>query len=964
MHSKVFALVVSIMLLSLALPGAALAEKPAADEINFEDYVLDLVDYTLPNGLRVILAEDHSAPVVAVDIWYHVGGANDPPGRSGFAHLFEHMMFEGSDNIGNDEYHALLEAVGANNNAYTAVDKTAYWEVAPANELPRVLWMESDRMASLGVSQEAFATQRDVVIEEFNQRVANQPYGVSGRRLLTLPFQGYVPYERSVIGNPDELLEAPLDELQAFHDTYYKPNNATLVIVGDIDVELTQALVQAYFGDIPTGEETAPITQVYPLPDEFPVTRTDPKSGYSIGYEETLVDPQVELPRYTVTVVGPPRGTADFYALGMLMDILGGGDSSRLEQNIVRQGKAAAAFAGLIDYLGASAVFAGGFPNAGDSVESVEDVIRAEFDAVIAEGVTQEELDRAKKQVLVGAITGFRDSALSTAEAIQDAVLTFGDPNAIADELEMYEAVTLDDVQRVAQTFLFERPANILITLPEGEETLAEYPGALVEPVDVELNDDPSSEVIEIELTDELLDDLPEGVISRAEVPASLPITETNFPPFDTFTLDNGLEVIFVEQSEVPKLRLQLFVGGGDAATQAEAHGLAGAVAELLTKGTTTRSGAQIAKLIESAGGSTGSNANLEWVSLSVEALSTNPRLPFNLLEDMARHSNFPQNEIDVIQEQTLVFLEQAEVNPDTLANRQFGRIAYGGHPYGNYTTVETVENMTREDVVEFYDTYFKPNNAMLVIVGDIAPEEARAQTERVFGGWEPGQVPNFLEYPEAQLGDTSVIYIVDRPESEQATIQIGNRGINARNPDRFALTVVNTTLGGGASSRLFNNLREDKGYTYGIYSRFGRPNDTSTFRVISDVDQTHAADAVREILTELEIIRTERIPEDELADTKGLLIGNFALAIEDPADFARQLSSRRLTGVPIEELNTHLQSLADISAEEAQAAAARYIDTENPIIVVVGDAQVLEPQLEELGEVRVVDQAGVGVGK
>jgi zinc protease len=573
--------------------------------------------------------------------------------------------------------------------------------------------------------------------------------------------------------------------------------------------------------------------------------------------------------------------------------------------------------------------------------------------------VTQEELDRAKKRILVGTITGFRDSALSTAEAIQDAVLTFGDPDAIGHELEMYQAVTLDDVQRVAQTYLFEKPANILITLPEGDEVVAEYPGTLVEPIEVVTSDQPSSEVLTIKGSDELFEGLPEGIISRAQVPASLPVTETDFPPFDAFTLDNGLEVIFVQQSEVPKLRLQLFVGGGDAATAAEKHGLAGVMAELLTKGTSTRSGAQIAKLIESAGGSVGSSASLEWVSLTVEALSTNPRLPFNLLEDMTRHSNFPQNELDVIKEQNLVFLEQAEVNPDTLANRQFGRVAYGDHPYGNYTTMETMENLTREDVVDFYGTFFKPDNALLVIVGDITAEEARAQTERVFAGWEPGQVPDFLDYPEAEVGDTSVIYVVDRPESEQATIQIGNRGINGRNPDRFALTVVNTALGGGASSRLFENLREDKGYTYGIRSRFGRPNDTSTFRVISDVDQTHAADAIREILMELETIRTEPIPEDELADTKGLLIGNFALAIEDPADFASQLSGRRLTGVPIEELNTHLQSLAGVTAEEAQVAAAEYIDTESPIIVVVGDAQVLKPQLVELGEVVVVDKDG-----
>jgi predicted Zn-dependent peptidase len=261
--------------------------------------------------------------------------------------------------------------------------------------------------------------------------------------------------------------------------------------------------------------------------------------------------------------------------------------------------------------------------------------------------------------------------------------------------------------------------------------------------------------------------------------------------------------------------------------------------------------------------------------------------------------------------------------------------------------------------VVEFYETYFKPNNALLVVVGDTTLEEVQAQTERVFDDWEEGDVPDFLDYPEAEIGDTSVIYIVDRPESEQATIQVGNRGINARNPDRYALIVTNAVLGSGASSRLFENLRESKGYTYGIFSRFGRPNDVSTFRVLTNVDQAHAGDAVVEILKELEQIRTEPISEEEMEDAKGLIIGNFALAIEDPGDFASQLSTRRLTGVPIEELNTYLQEIEQITPEQAQKAAAQYIDSEQPIIVVVGNGEVLKPQFEEIGEVVVVDHEG-----
>lgn len=963
MLRKIFAPIL-LLLLTVMPAGPVLAQAPETDGLNFADYALELVDYTLPNGLRVILAEDHSAPVVAVNIWYRVGGANDPPGRSGFAHLFEHMMFEGSANIANDEYFALLEAIGADNNAYTANDKTAYWEVAPANELPRVLWMESDRMASLAVTLEAFNTQREVVIEEFSQRVANRPYGVSNRRLFTLPMQGYPPYERSVIGSVEDLQAATLEEVQAFHSLYYRPNNATLVIVGDIDVPVTKALVQAYFGDIPAGEPVVPILSRYPLPESFPALTTDPDTGRVYGYRETLIDPQVELPRFAATVVGPPRGTPDFYALDLLVDILSGGDSSRFEQNIVRQGKAAAAFTGFADYLGASIIYSLAFPNAGDTVEAVQNLVLAEFDDVIENGVTAGELARVKKQVKVNAITSFRESALNTAEWLQDAALTFGDPTAIAREQELYQAVTAEDIQRVAQTYLHDRPLNILITLPEGQESRADYPGLLVEPVAVEPPAAPAPETAEITPVDDILAGLPEGVVSRSRAPASLPVTESRLPPFETFTLENGLEVIFVEQHEVPKLRLQLYVGGSNAAAPADKQGVADFLAELLTRGTAIRTAAQIAETIESAGGSVSASAALEWVSLSVEALSTDARLAFNLLDDLARHPTFPPQEFEVVKEQTLTFLEQDEVNPDTLANRQFGRIAYGNHPYGYYTSRETVQNLTRDDVVEFYRTYFKPNNALLVVVGDITADEARSQAQRALGGWEPGDVPDFLDYPEAQTGDTGVIYLVNRPDSEQATIQIGNRGINARNPDRFALEVVNTALGGGASSRLFNNLREDKGYTYGIYSRFGQPNDTSTFRVISDVDQNHAGDAVREILYELERIRTEELSEQELADTKGLLIGNFALRIEDPADFARQLSIRWLTGVPLEELNSHLQNLARVTAQEARQAAARYIDTEHPIIVVVGNAEVVRPQLEALGPVVVVDKDGNVIGE
>jgi len=943
------------LLAALALSTPVWAQSAAGDEIRFEDYALEVTDYYLENGLRVILAQDMSAPVVAVNLWYRVGGANDPAGRSGFAHLFEHMMFEGTANIPDGGWDLLLEPIGARNNAYTAPDTTAYWELAPAHELPRILWMEADRMRSLQVDERAYETQRAVVIQEYNERVANAPYGVANTRLFSQPMRGYPPYARPVIGSVEDLNAAPFAEVEAFHDLYYKPNNAVLVVVGDIDIAQAQALIQAHFGDIPAGEPVAPIYGQYAAPAPTAV-RTDEATGCLVGTEEVIIDPQIRVPRWGMTVLTPPWGTPDYYAVSLLVSILSGGDASRMERNIVQQGKAAAAFVGMNPYLTTTVVYGVAFPNSGVTLEELAGLMLDEIASVRAEGVTEAELARVKRQLVVGTLTSYRDSALDTSEWLQDATLTFGSPDTIVQELEMFEAVTTADVQRVAEQYLCQSPMNFQQALPSGEPVLVEEDSAAYPTVVQEWTPPTITPLI---LAESDLAALPAGTTSRSEVPAPLGEPVTNFPPFVSFTLDNGLDVIFVEQRELPKVQLQLVVGGADAAAPADVHGVAEMMATLITKGTVKRSAVGIAEAIESVGGSLTASAALEWTTISVDALTTDSKLAFDLLGEVARYATFPQAEFDVAQAQTLTFLEADANDPNSMANRQFGRLAFGGHPYGNITTPATIGGLTRADVRAFHRTYYRPNNALLIIVGDLTEAEARAHVQRAFGPWRPAEVPDFLAYPERQPVDTSVIYLVDRPGSEQATIQVGNIAIDARNPDRYALEVVNSALGSGASSRLFRNLREDKGYTYGVYSRFARPNDEATFRVLGDFNMETAAAAIQEILAELARIRDEAIPAQELADAKGKIIGGFALALEDPNTFAGQLAIRALTGVPIEELNGYLPALEAVTAEEAQAAAQAYIDVEAPIIVVVGDAAALEAQLATIKPVVVVDADG-----
>ena len=935
---------------------ASSARAQAGDAIRFEDYLLETTDYLLPNGLRVILAEDHSAPVVAVDIWYHVGGANDPEGRSGFAHLFEHMMFEGSENIANGEWDTLLEPIGANNNAYTSDDMTVYWEVAPSNELPRILWMEADRMRSLQVTEEAYVNQRDVVIQEFNQRVANQPYGRANLRLFTQATAGYAPYARPVIGSVEDLTAAPFADVQAFHDEYYKPNNATLAVVGDIDLDQAKALIQAYYSGIPGGEPLTPMLAEHPLPDAFPALRTDAVTGCQVGTEETLVDGQIRIPRLGMTVIAPARGHPDFYALGLLSSILSGGNASRLQRNVVQQGKAAAAFVGLDDRLGLTILYAAALPNQGGTLDEMASVMQEEFTKVRTEGVSEAELARVKQQVVAGSLTSYRASAHETAEWLQDATLTFGTPDSILTELALYEAVTVEDVQRVAQLYLCDKPMNFQLVVQDGEEstdtTTVVTPGGATEQAAAEL---PAV----LEIPDAAIAALPAGTVTTSEVPAPLGALTSNFPPFETFTLDNGLDVIFVPQNEVPKLQLQLVVGGANPAAGPEQQGIADLMADLITKGTVKKSAATIAELIEAVGGSISASAALEYTTVSVSTLTTDTRLAFSLLSEVARYAVFPQAEFDVAKAQTLTLLEQDAVAPTSMANREFGRVLFDGHPYGYITTPETVGGLTRNDVRTFHRTYYRPNNALLIVVGDLTADAAKAEAERAFGLWQTADVPDYLDYPTAAPADTAAIYLVDRPGSEQATIQVGNLGIDARNPDRYALEVTNAALGGGSSSRLFLNLREDKGYTYGVYSRFARPNAPASFRVQGDFNPETAGAAVVEILAELARIRTEPMAEAELADAKGQIIGGFALAMEDPARFADQLAARALTGVPIEELNEYLARLEAVTAAEAMAAAAKYIDSDAPLIVVVGDAATLKPQLEAIRPVLVVDGNG-----
>ena len=441
-HVAVLALVLGVVL-SLRL-GADAAVAQDTGLLNVTDDVLD-------NGLRVILVEDHSAPTVAIDVWYRVGGADDPPGRSGFAHLFEHMMFQGSANVPRGAHNDLVSEAGGNANATTAVDRTNYFQALPAHQLPLGLWLEADRMRSLVVDEANFTREREVVKEEYRQRIQNQPYGEAQLRLQTLPYD-YPPYQRPVIGSIADLDAATADEVRAFHAAYYKPNNAVLVVAGDVDVAATRELVRRYFGDIPR-RDPAPARPPY-----LPVARQQEE-------RVTLQDSLARVPATLIGYVVPPRDQPDFYAADLLAFVLGGGESSRLARALLDSGLATSASTWVAGNLGPSLFGVVLVPNPGVEPERLEQVYADELERVRTAGVDPDELTKAVNRVRTQRIRGLQ-SALGLAESVQAATFYLGDPRGVLADLERYRAVTSADLQRVTVRYLAPEARRVIQVVP------------------------------------------------------------------------------------------------------------------------------------------------------------------------------------------------------------------------------------------------------------------------------------------------------------------------------------------------------------------------------------------------------------------------------------------------------------------------------------------------------------------
>ncbi len=896
-------------------------------------------DRTLDNGLRVLTVEDHTAPIVAVQLWYHVGSKDERPDRRGFAHMFEHMMFRGTEKLGPRDHFRLLRQVGGDDiNAYTAFDQTVYIQELPAAQLELAMWLEAERMAFLRIDGEGFVTERQVVAEEY-RKGREQPYGKLVDKVLPEIF-GRHPYSWSPIGDMDQLARSQVPELQQFCETYYIPNNATLVVVGDVAPAQVDELAKRYFGWIPRYPEPPRPGAVEPPPSQ-------PKK--IVLQEDNGPAPIAALLWRTV-----PANNPDELALGVVADILGNGESSRLYRELVTSKKLAMfALAGAFQ-LEDDGVFAAGavLSVMGAEPDKALAALRAQVERMRTEPVTDAELDKAKNQALRSAVATL-GSVSSKASALGNAAVIRKDPEDVNRRLAAIRALTAADLTRVARKYLApEREIEIKVepsllgfikNQMGGDKAPADKPAEKPAPAP-SAGGKPGLK-------------RPAGIPDKPPIAAAQPALVKR--PFREQTLANGLRVVAVTDHEVPWITMRLMLDHGAFADPADKPGTAYLAAGMLTRGTAKHSYAELATELDRKAISLSGGASMDLLNIEASAVIDHADRTAALLAEVVTTPTFPADELGDLVGQMRTGLAVQEKSPEYAAERELRRRLFAGHPYerlpeGRAAGLGTV---TAADLTAWWKKFARPDAAVLYVAGDLEAERVFALAEKHLGGWRADGPKPAVELPAlAPLGKTR-IYLVDR-KSDQAQIRIGHRGPGYADPSFPAVDIISDAFGGGFDSRLNTRIRVQEGLTYGAgggftAQRFAGRFNVSTFSKNATVGKTVAA-----ALDEIRRLKKQPPAGDERALAQSYLLGSFAGQRETPESTLDDLATLRNHGLPADWFDRYLAGVTGATDAAIAEAAARLIDADHLAIIVVGDAAALEPQLKKIAPVEIVRTA------
>jgi zinc protease len=901
---------------------------------NGDDIVIPYTKYQLVNGLKLIIHEDHSDPIVHIDVTYHVGSAREELKKSGFAHFFEHMMFQGSDNVVDEEHFKFVTESGGTLNGTTNRDRTNYFETVPCNQLETMLWLEADRMGFLldAVTQEKFEIQRSTVKNEKEQNYDNSPYGRWSELNASALYPYGHPYSWLTIGLIEDLNRVGVADLKEFFMRWYGPNNATITIAGDILSADVISLVEKYFAPIPRGPEVDKMTL-------DPVTL--PEDRY-VSY----VDKNIRFPALLFTFPTVPSYHVDEPALDCLSEIIGTGKSSYLHKTFIKTQKAiqASVFNRTNELAGEFTMFVLPFP--GKSLADFEQVMRKALVEFEQNGVGDEDIKKFKSRYESRTISGLatvsgKATQLAAYETYQ------GDPNFIQTQLANYLAVTKEDVIRVYNKYIKGQNA-VLLSVLANEDGIPAKPDNFTPPT---AGDNPFPTTDYSKLTYNKAKDNFDR--SQKPTPGQSPLVPV--PDFWESNTTSGIKIIGLKSDDIPIVTLELTINGGHKmdANDPTKSGLASLTASMMNESTENYSAEEIAEELEKLGSSIKFSAGLTSTTVSIHSLKKNVQATLKILEEKLLRPKFTQDNFERVKNQQLEAVKAQEKQPRAIANVAYSRLLYGeGHIMSEPVSgiVESVDNITRDDVKHFYAANYSPTISELVVVGDIEKTDIVSQLG-FLDKWNK-VVVEIPKMPYPPTIDKTKIYLVDKQKAPQSEIRIGYLTDLAYDVtgEYYRLFLMNYTLGGAFNSRINLNLREDKGYTYGARSFFNSNDDPGPFTASAGVRGNVTDGAVIEFMKEITTFKNEGISKDELLFLKNSIGQRDALNYEAPWQKTGFL--RRIAHYNLDKNFVKAQSkiIDNITKAEIDALADKHLPVNKMNILVVGDKATVKPALGKLG--------------
>ena len=924
--------------------GAQLHAIQAAEASESPTY--DYRQTTLENGLRVITLEDHSCPIVSVQIWYHVGSKDENPERQGFAHMFEHMMFRGTDRLGPTDHFDLIRRTGGTTNGYTNFDSTTYLETVPSNQLELALWLEAERMALLKIDQEAFDTERKVVEEERRMGL-NRPFGTLSENLMAEVFDVH-PYRWTPIGNIPDLRAATVQELRDFWNRYYVPNNATLVLVGDIQHEEVQALAKKYFEWIPRAEDPPRVTVREPQP-------TEPR-------EVTIREQNAPVPLVMIACRSVPIRNEDTVPLDLLSTILAGGSSSRMYRELVAEKQLAVAAQSInlsLEQDGVMGFMAVLSPEASNPDE-VLSIIADHIDRVCAEAVSPTELTKAKNQRLMQLVVQ-NQTVDSKAREVGFAAVVEGDVSRINRQIDDVRRVTAEDLQRVAREY-FAPQKRLVIRVPRNVlgSAMSKLRNALNPEEGDAAEGPPAEDSSTVAAKDSAAEGTPSSSVTRPDsFPSEPPVAGLleNVPraEFTEDQLPNGLQVIVVPNREVPFVTVQLQLEAGSY-TEAKV-GAASMAMQMLTKGSAQHSEAELAEELDlyaiSLDGYSGSDSAAVVASCLTEHLDRT----LSLLSEVARTPVFPEDEFEKLRAQTRADLAVQSAEPTYIANRELDRQLFGQHPYSRTSTgeLQDVDALAMADLRTWWQQFVRPDMAVLILAGDVDQPRTMEAVRKVFGDWQAEGPRPEIELPAFPAPEPTHILLVNRPGSVQSQIRVGQLGFRRKDPAYFTSVLVSDYFGGAFDSRLNEVVRVERGLTYGARGGFQALRFGGAFTASTFTKTESTADAVQVVLDEIRRLEDVAPDQEELTKRQTYFLGSFAMRRETPQQLASDLWLIESNDLPANYFEQMLQAIRQTSPSDCQSLAQQAIDPDRLTVIVVGDAEALQEDLAKIAPVTVI---------